>query len=54
MFRTIAGWYLLFFAKFLSHRVKNKKVTTETSSELNAPVLITEPPYLFETKEINF
>ena len=43
MFRTIAEWYLLFFAKFRSHRVKNKKVMTRTSSQLNAPVLMTEP-----------
>ena len=40
----IAEWYLLFFAKFLSHRVKNEKVITKTSSQLNAPVLMTEPP----------
>ena len=44
MFRTIAGWYLLFFAEFLSHRVENEKVMTKTSSQLKAPVLITEPP----------
>ena len=42
--RTIAEWYLLFFAKFRSHRVKNEKVMTENLSELNAPVLMTEPP----------
>ena len=29
--------------KFLSHRVKNEKVMTKTSSRLNA-VLMTEPP----------
>ena len=34
-----------FFAKFLGHRVKNEKVMTKTSSQLNAPVLTTEPPY---------
>ena len=43
MFRTTAEWHLLFFAKFRSHRVKNKKVMTRTSSQLNAPVLMTEP-----------
>ena len=32
----------MFFAKFLSHRVKNEKVMTKTSSQLNAPVLMTE------------
>ena len=30
--------------KFLSHRVKNEKVMTKTSSRLNATVLMTEPP----------
>ena len=44
LFRTIAEWYLLFFAKFLSHRVKNEKILMKTSSQLNAPVLMTEPP----------
>ena len=34
---------LLFFAKFRSHRVENKKVMTESQSQLNAPVLMTEP-----------
>ena len=44
IFRIIAEWYLLFFAKFRGHRVKNQKVMTENSSQQNAPVLITEPP----------
>ena len=35
---------MLVFAKFRSHRVKNEKVMTKTSSQLNAPVLMTEPP----------
>ena len=35
---------MLFFAKFRSHRVKNEKVMTENLSQLNALVLITEPP----------
>ena len=43
MFRTTVEWHLLFFAKFRSHLVKNKKVMTKTSSQLNAPVLMTEP-----------
>ena len=42
--RTIAEWYLLFFAKFRSHRVKIEKVMTENLSQQNALVLITEPP----------
>ena len=40
----IAEWYLLFFAKFRSDRVKNENVMTKTSSQLNVPVLMTEPP----------
>ena len=36
--------YLLFFVKFGIHRVKNEKVITKSSSQLNAPVLMTEPP----------
>ena len=35
-------WYLLFFAKFLSHHVKNEKVMTKTSSQLNAPDCIND------------
>ena len=42
----ITEWLLLFFAKFLSHRLKNEKVMTENLSQLDAPVLMTEPPYL--------
>ena len=34
----------LFFAKFRSQRVKNENVMTENLSQLNAPVLMTEPP----------
>ena len=34
---------MLFFAKLLIHRVKNEKVMTKTSSQLNVPVLMTEP-----------
>ena len=44
IFRIIAKWYLLFFAKFRSHRVKIEKVMTENLSQQNAFVLITEPP----------
>ena len=44
IFRTITEWYLLLFAKFRKHRVKNEKVMTENLSQLNAAVLITEPP----------
>ena len=44
IFRFIAEWYLLFFVKFRSHRVKIEKVMTENLSQLNALVLITEPP----------
>ena len=40
IFRTIAEWYLVFFSKFRSHRVKNEKVLTKTLSQLNAPVII--------------
>ena len=43
-FHIITEWLLLFFAKFRSHRVKNEKVMTENLSQLNALVLITEPP----------
>ena len=43
IFRIIAEWYLLFFAKFRSHRLKIEKVMTENLSQLNALVLITEP-----------
>ena len=32
------------FVKFRSHRVKIEKVMTENLSQLNAIVLITEPP----------
>ena len=35
---------MLFFAKFRSHRVKIEKVMTENLSQLNALVLIMEPP----------
>ena len=35
---------LLFFAKFRSHRSKNEKVMTGNLSQLNAPILVTEPP----------
>ena len=38
IFRVIAEWYLLFFAKFRSHRVKNQKVMTENLSQQNALV----------------
>ena len=48
LFRTIAEWYLLFFTKFYSHRVKNEKVMTKTSSQLNAPVLMTEARDVFD------
>ena len=44
IFRIIAEWYLPFFAKFRSHRVKIEKDVTENLSQLNALVLITEPP----------
>ena len=44
IFRIIAEWYLLFFAKFRRHRIKNQKVMTENLSQQNALVLITEPP----------
>ena len=44
IFHIITEWLLLFFAKFLSHRVKNENVMTENLSQLNAPVLMTEPP----------
>ena len=44
IFHIIAEWYLLFFAKFRSRRVENKKFMTESQSYLNAPVLMTEPP----------
>ena len=30
--------------RFRSHRVKNENVITENLSQLNAPVLMTEPP----------
>ena len=33
-----------FQTEFLSHRVKNEKVMTKTSSQLNAPVVMTQPP----------
>ena len=47
-----SGYFVLFpndiccslQTKFLNHRVKNEKVMTKTSSQLNAPVLLTEPP----------
>ena len=35
---------MLFFAKFRSHRVKIEQVMTENLSQLNALVLVTEPP----------
>jgi len=44
IFHIITEWLLLFFAKFRSHRFKNEKVKTENLSQLNAPVLMTEPP----------
>ena len=44
IFRIIAEWYMLFFAKFHSHRVKIEKVMTKNLSQQNALVLITEPP----------
>ena len=44
IFLIIAEWYMLFFAKFHSHRIKNQKVMTENLSQQNALVLITEPP----------
>ena len=31
-------------AKILSHHIKNEKVMTKTLSQLNAPVLMMEPP----------
>ena len=40
-------WYycrVISVAKFLSHRAKNEKVMTKTSSQLNAPLLMTERP----------
>ena len=43
IFLIIAEWYMLFFAKFCSHRVKNQKVMTENLSQQNALVLIMEP-----------
>ena len=33
---SISEWYLLFFAKLRSHRVKNEKVMMENLSQLNA------------------
>ena len=48
IFRTIAEWYLLFFAKFRGHRVRIEKVMTETFSQQNALVLITESPWVDE------
>ena len=45
IFRIITEWLQLFFPKFRRHRVKNEKVVTENLSQLNAPVLMTEPPY---------
>ena len=45
IFHIITEWLLLFFPKFRSHRVKNENVTTENLLQLNAPVLMTEPPY---------
>ena len=44
IFRIIAEWYMLFFPKFHTHRIKNQKVMTENLSQQNALVLITEPP----------
>ena len=52
LFRTIAEWYLLFFTKFRSHRVKNEKVMTKTSLQLNAPVLMTEVMFLMLSRDI--
>ena len=45
IFRIITEWLLLFFPKFRRHLVKNEKVVTENLSQLNAPVLMMEPPY---------
>ena len=36
-FILLPEWYLLFFAKFRSHRSKNEKVMKENLSQLNAP-----------------
>ena len=43
-FILLPEWYLLFFAKFRSHRSKNEKVMKENLSQLNAPFFMTELP----------